>query len=51
MESADERLAGAAAGVLRALGRVDQPPAPMHADVVVGPKSVCVVLVGAHYHN
>ena len=35
MEAADEMLLFSA-GALGALGRVDQPPAPMRADVVIG---------------
>lgn len=51
MKAADERLTGAAAGVLGALGCVDQPAATVHTDVVVGPKSVGFVVAGAHHDD
>ncbi len=48
VKAADKRLSGSSAGVLGALGRVDQPAATMHADVVV-----CVefLLAGAHHDD
>jgi len=48
VETADERLAGAATGVLRRLGCVDQAAAAVHADVVVGVK---FVVSGAHHDD
>ena len=45
VESAHEGLAGPAARVFCALGRVDQPPPAVHADVVVGCE---LVRSGAH---
>ncbi len=48
VKAADKRLSGSGAGVLGALGRVDQAPAAVHADVVV-----CVEfpLAGAHHDD
>ena len=40
VEAADERLAGPSAGVLGAVGGVDQPTAPVQAHVVVRPEFV-----------